>query len=54
MSQTSGAHLPLFVLPGAIPEPVQGGDAQGYWNMNSVSLLNWASNWWAGIGRPNR
>lgn len=25
-----------------------------HWNMNSVSLLNCASNWLAGIGRPNR
>jgi len=28
--------------------------AAAHWNMNSVSLANCASNWCAGIGRPNR
>ncbi|PTC01412.1 hypothetical protein C9975_02110 [Thalassospira xiamenensis] len=39
-----GAGLPAM-------RPVQ---VPHQWNMNSVSLENCASNWCAGIGRPNR
>ncbi|KAB5626333.1 hypothetical protein F7234_04155 [Pseudomonas putida] len=42
------------VLFAGKPAPTGTAWRHDHWNMNKVSLLNCASNWLAGIGRPNR